>query len=100
MAAVLDLKEEKWFRKATARFKELWAPAVKAAESFEAFCTGISAITGLPVEVVRASLPAGEWKKFQAEAEKYLPVALSKIEAAYRAKKWSTRYKRAFSRSS
>jgi len=92
----LDIAEEKWFRKAIAGFKEVWSSAVKAAESFDAFVKGISAITGIPEATVRASLPAKHWQEFQREADKYLPKAVAKIEAAYRARKWSTKYRRAF----
>jgi len=69
----------------------------KWAESLDAFVKGISAVTGIPEGTVRASLPAKNWAAFQAEAEKYLPIAISKIEAAYRNKKWSRKYKEAFS---
>jgi len=92
----LELAEEKWFRKAIAGFKEVWPAAVRAAESFDAFVKGISAITGIPEATVRASLPAKNWQEFQRNADKYLPKAVAKIEAAYRARKWSTKYKRAF----
>jgi hypothetical protein len=93
---VLEAKQEKWFKKAMAGFERVWVPAVKAAESFDAFCKGISAITGLPESVVRSSIPATNWAEFQKEAEKYLPIAKSKIEAAFKAGKWARRYRRAF----
>ena len=92
----LDAYEEKWYRKAMAGFRAVWVPMVKAAESLEAFCAGISAVTGIPAATVRASLPAKNWAAFQAEAEKYLPIAISKIEAAHRTKKWSRKYRAAF----
>jgi len=76
--AVIDVYQEKWYRKAIAGFKARWVPMVKKAESFTAFTEGISAVTGIPAATVAASLPAMEWKKFQAEAEKYLPIALRK----------------------
>jgi len=88
--------EDKWYRKAIAGFKKNWVRMVQKAESFDAFVRGISAVTGIPEATVRASLPATNWKDFQANAEKYLSIALSKIEAAYRARKWSTKYKAAF----
>lgn len=89
--------EEKWFRKAMAGFRENWGRMVKAAESLEAFCQGISAVTGIPAGTIRASLPAKNWATFQAEAEKYLPIAVAKIEAAHRAGKWQAKYRKAFS---
>lgn len=96
MAATLDIIEEKWYRKAIAGFREVWSPAVKAATSLDAFCEGVAAISGIPAGTVRASLPAKNWAKFQAEADVYLPIAIAKIEAAHRTKKWSTKYRRAF----
>lgn len=93
---VLAAKEEKWYKKSMAGFRAVWASAVKAAASLTAFTEGISAITGIPAATVAASLPAKNWAAFQVEADKYLPIAIAKIEAAYRAKKWSTNYRRAF----
>jgi hypothetical protein len=94
--SVIDLKQEKWFKKAIAGFRKAWVTMVKKAESFEAYAQGISAVTGIPVDVVRSSLPAVNWKEFQANAERYLPAALQKIEAAYRAGKWKIKYVEAF----
>jgi len=92
----LGIIEEKWYRKAIAGFRKNWVPMVKKAESFDAFVKGISAVTGIPEATVRSSLPAVNWKEFQANAEKYLDIAISKIEAAYRSHKWSLKYKQAF----
>ena len=93
----LHLYEEKWFRKAIAGFRKAWVQMVKKADSFEAFVKGIAAVTGLPEATVRASIPAQNWKEFQANADKYLEIAIRKIEAAFRAHKWSEKYKAAFS---
>lgn len=92
----LDVLEEKWYRKAIAGFKKKWVQMVSLAESFDAFVSGISAVTGIPEGTVRSSLPAVEWSKFQKNAEKYLSMALKKIKAAHRQKKWSVNYRRAF----
>lgn len=93
----LSVYEDKWFRKTIAGFRKVWVPMVQKAESFDAFVKGISAVTGIPEDVVRSSLPAVNWREFQANAPKYLEQAVRKIEAAYRAKKWSRKYKAAFS---
>jgi hypothetical protein len=69
---------------------------VRMSESLDAFVRGISAVTGIPEATVRASLPAKNWADFQANADKYLPIALAKIEAAYRAGKWKVKYRKAF----
>lgn len=92
----LDAIQEKWYRKAIAGFKKNWLTMVKKAETFDAFVKGISAVTGIPEATVRASLPAVNYKEFQANAERYLDIALAKIEAAYRAGKWKVKYRQAF----
>lgn len=92
----LSAIQEKWYKKAIAGFKANWARMVKKADSFDAFVRGISAVTGIPEATVRASLPAKNWQEFQREADKYLPIAVAKIEAAYRAGKWAAKYKAAF----
>ncbi|GAI83418.1 unnamed protein product [marine sediment metagenome] len=96
MPDLTSMIEEKWYRKAIAGFKEVWGPAVKSAASLDAFCEGISAVTGIPAGTVRSSLPAKNWAAFQADADKYLAIAVAKIEAAHKANKWSSHYKRAF----
>lgn len=94
--AYLESIEEKWYRKTIAAFREKWAQMVASADSFTAFCEGISAATGIPANVIASSLPAKNYKEFQANASRYLERAVSKIEAAYRAKKWSVKYRKAF----
>ncbi len=94
----LDLAEEKWYRKTIDGFKYAWVTMVQKAESFDAFVKGVAAISRIPEDIIRSSLPAIHWKEFQANASKYLDKALAKIEAAYRAHKWSTKYKTAFQR--
>ena len=97
MADLLRTYEEKWHRKAIAGFKQKWPTIVKKSESYEAYCQGIAAVTGLSPDEVRRSFPAEEWRKFSQDPEKYLDIAVRKIEAAYSARSWSTGYKQAFS---
>jgi len=92
----LDLYEEKWIRKVRAA-RPKWIAMVKKSESLEAYVRSISAITGIPEATIRASFPARNWAEFQANAEKYVDLWISKVEAAARAKKWSSHYKAAFS---
>jgi len=92
---LLDIYEEKWIRKVRgARAK--WLAMVKKAESLEAYVKGVAAVTGLPEGVIRASFPARNWAEFQANAEKFVDIWISKVEAAFRVKKWSSNYKQAF----
>jgi len=88
----LSVAEDKWYRKAIAGFRDQWARMVAASSSLDAFCEGISAVTGIPAATIRSSLPAKNFADFQANASKYLPLAVAKIEAAHRAGKWKTKY--------
>lgn len=90
--AILDRIADKWYRKAIAGFKARWASQVKSATSFDSFCEGISAVTGIPAATIRGSLPAKNYADFQAHAEDYLPIAIAKIEAAHRTGKWKAKY--------
>jgi len=92
----LDAIEEKWYRKAIAGFRKAWVQMVQRSESFDAFVEGVSAVSGIPAETVRASIPAQNWKDFQANASKYLEIAVAKLEAAHRTGKWKVKYRRAF----
>jgi len=94
--AIIDTKEDKWYRKTIAAFRKNWASAVSRAETYDAWCDGIAAITGLSKAQVAASLPASEFKKFQANPSAYVEVAIRKIELAHGRRKWATNYKRAF----
>jgi len=87
--------EEKWAKKVRAA-RGKWLAMVKKAESLDAYVKGIAAITGIPENVIRASFPAKNWAEFQANAEKFVDIWMSKVEAAARAKKWSTNYVEAF----
>jgi hypothetical protein len=91
----IAVAEEKWFRKVRGA-RNKWLQMVKRAESFDAYVRAIAEFTGLPESVVRASFPARNWAEFQANAEKYVDIWISNVEAAFRAKKWSTNYIEAF----
>lgn len=92
--AIIDVIEEKWYTKAKAGFEEVWVDAVKG--SYDDFVTGIATITGLPEATIKGSLPAKNFEAFQKDPEKYKDIAIAKIEAAYKGKKWSKNYKAAF----
>jgi hypothetical protein len=93
--SLLPYFEEKWIRKCRAA-RSKWLAMVKRADSLDAYVKGIAAVTGLPEGVIRASFPAKNWAEFQANAEKFVDLWISKIEAAARAKKWSVNYVEAF----
>jgi len=95
MPGLLEVYEEKWFRKVAAA-KPKWLQAVKNATSLDAYVKGIAAVTGLPETVIRASFPAKNWADFQTNAEKYVDIWISKIQEAHRNRKWAENYLRAF----
>jgi len=91
----ISIYEEKWARKVRAA-RNKWLEMVKKAETLDAYVKGVAAATGLPESVIRASFPGRNYADFQANAEKYVDIWISKVEEAARAKKWSTNYIEAF----
>ena len=73
MPGLVELYQEKWFRKVSAA-KDKWLAMVKKADSLDAYVKGISTVTGLPESVVRASFPARNWAEFQRNADKYIDI--------------------------
>jgi len=92
--SLLELYEEKWYRKAVSGFRTKWAPKVKAAPP--AYIKGVARVTGLPESTVAASFPARNYREFAANAEKFVEIAVNKIESAHSARKWAENYKKAF----
>ena len=99
MATPIERKEEKWYRNAIARVKKFWVDAVKSSDSLEAFINKIARVAGVSPETVRSSIAAKNWADFQAHAEEYLDDVIAGIEEAYRQKKWSKHWIRAFTTS-
>ena len=97
MTARLDLAQEKLLRKVRAA-RGKWLEMVKSAGSLDAYVKGVAAVTGLPEDEVRASLPTKNWEEFQRNADKYVDIMISKVEAAIRADKWKNHYIAAFKR--
>jgi hypothetical protein len=89
------LAEEKWARKVRAS-RSKWLEMVRKADSLDAYVKGVAEFTGLPESVIRASFPARNWAEFQANAEKFVDLWISRVEASARARKWSTGYIEAF----
>ena len=94
--AKIDIAEEKWFRKTIAAFREIWPQMVKKAESYEAFVQGVADFLGVSPELVRSSLPARNFAEFQRNPEKYVEIAIRKIERAYHTHKWKRKLIAAF----
>ena len=92
---LIDIYQEKWARKTMAA-KEKWLSMIKKAESFEAFVKGVAQVTGLSESEVASSIPARNFKEFQANAEKYVDIWLENIRRAAAARKWAKNYVEAF----
>jgi len=95
MTAKLDLAQEKLIRKVRAA-RQKWVNMVKSARSLDEYVRKISQVTGLPEGTVRASLPAKNYAEFQRNADKYVDLLISNVEAAIRAGKWKEKYIEAF----
>ena len=95
MPGLLEIYQEKWFRKTIAANKK-WADMVSKPETFQAYVSGISAVTGLSDSEVAASLPARNYKEFQAKATQFLSKREAKIRAAHSMGKWARKYIEAF----
>ena len=92
----IDMAERKWFIKTTAAIRTKWLRMVKSSESLDAFVKGIADFLGVSEGVVRNSLPVKNWAEFQANAERYIDIMLTKIRRAYESKKWSRKLRAAF----
>lgn len=97
MPGILEFAEKKWESKVLAAIPK-WTQKVKDPATFEAYVSGISAVTGLPAGEVAASIPARNFKEFQSMADHYEEKFRSKVQAAIRAKKWAKNYVNAFRR--
>ena len=93
--ALIELYERKWHRKTIAAAGK-WVTKVKSPDTFQAYVKGISTVTGLPESEVSASLPARNYREFQANADQFVEKFKSKVEAAFQMRKWSKNYIAAF----
>lgn len=93
----IEIYEEKWGRK-TRNARGRWVEAVKAPSTLEAYVTQISRITGIPVDTVRRSEPAQEFANFTRNVDNYVSKWMGGIESAIAERKWSQKYKEAFSK--
>lgn len=94
--SLLGVVEKKWHSKTKAAFNAHWAKNFASARSAEAFAQGIASVTGLSLKTIKASLPMKNFRAAQKNAGLYRNLALRKIDAAFRTKKWSRNYRRAF----
>jgi len=88
--------QEKWLRHTLAA-RRRWVEAVKTV-AYPEYVEGISAITGIPPEVVRRSLPAEEYRRFAEAPERYVPIWIEGVKRAAREHRWAEEYMEAFYR--
>ena len=92
---LLELYERKWQTKTLAAVSK-WVEMVKKPETFQSYVAGISAVTGLPESEVSASLPARNYREFQANAEQFAEKFRTRVQKAAEMRKWSRNYINAF----
>lgn len=92
----LEAGQRKWNAKAAAAFRAKWVSNFASAQSFDSWCEGVAAATGLPKGTIASSLAGQNFRAAQQNAAAYAEKALRKIEAAARSGKWKANYVRAF----
>ena len=55
----LEIGQRKWNMKTAAAFRAKWVAAVKSADSFDSWCEGLAAATGLSKGQIASSMPLG-----------------------------------------
>jgi len=93
--ATIEDAEAKWARKSKAA-ADKWATNVASADALEAYIKRVAEFTEESEKTVSASIAVSEYKEFQKKASNYKDKWVSRIEDAAKAKKWSSRYKEAF----
>ena len=73
-----------------------WAMKVKSPDTFQAYVSGISTVTGLPESEVANSLPARNYREFQANADQFKQKFQTKVQKAAELGKWAKNYVAAF----
>jgi len=94
---VISRLEAKWY-KGTIGGSKAWVDGLKDADSYEAYCMGISKKLGIPLATVKKSIPAKNWNDFRKNPQKYLKDFKTGVGIAHKLKKWSKGLKKAFSR--
>lgn len=95
MAGLIEYYQEKWHRKTVAAASK-WVDRVKSPDTFQAYVSGISTVTGLPESEVSSSLPARNYRQFQAQADQFLEKFRTRVEKAAAMRKWAKNYVAAF----
>lgn len=93
----LAAAEKKWAENTLAAV-EVWKDMVRRAATYDAFVKGVAAFLGVSESEVRATLPAEHYNRFRENPDVYAPIFIKKVRAAYEAKKWSEKYKYAFTK--
>ena len=91
----IELAQEKWARKVMAAAKK-WASNVSSPETFKAYVSGIAEFTGLSEAEVSSSMPARNYREFQAKADQFTDKYESGVKRAAALRKWARNYVAAF----
>lgn len=94
----LEAGQRKWNAKTAAAFRAKWVTNFASAQSFDSWCAGVAAATGLSKGQIASSLAGQNFRAAQQNASQYAEKALRKIEAAAASGKWKANYVRAFSK--
>jgi len=78
-----------------------WVNAIKSSSSFDDYAKNLAdalSREGVPIspETIKASAPGVNWKDFQANAEKYADIMISRAIEGFRSGKWAKNLARAY----
>jgi len=81
--------------------KAKWVDAIKSSSSFDEYAKKLSdalSREGISIspESIKASAPGVNWREFQANAEKYADIMISRALEGFRSGKWARNLGRAF----
>jgi hypothetical protein len=91
----IDEAEADWAKHAKAK-ADSWAKNVASDVAYKRYTSHIAGFLGVPEDTVARSLPAVGYRAFQGRASRLIDNFKSGIDEAAAAKRWSTKYKEAF----
>ena len=93
--ALIDMAKEKWARK-TVNAISKWQSKVADTATFNSYVKGIATVTGLSESEVASSMPARNFREFQANVSMYAEKYKSKVTSPLAKEKWAKNYINAF----
>lgn len=89
--------EPVWHKNAKAS-SGVWTTRVSSPEAFDNYAKSLAALLGVSEAEIKASLPASNWKDFQGKATAKKADYEAGVEDAFKQKRWSTKFKMAFTK--